>query len=444
MNRKIIALTIAIISACCSGQVSIAKSKAPKVPSLDEMVIYEVGPRLFAKENTLDAVRKQLDKIKGLGCNVIWLMPIYDDSPLRYGSPYSIRDMYIIGEEHGGIDALQRLVNAAHKKGICVILDLVTWGTGPDCQWVLDHPSWYREAYPRNYKKGAYFNWENPELREVFLNLMRFWIDNTDVDGFRCDTASPIFEKGVKTDDWKWILSNLRASYPSRPLILLAEAAPPRLLAAGFDLNYAWHYCDAMEKLFKKPEVSTKILFDTNTEEMEGAAAAGPDKARMRYSTNHDKCAAGSPAEKYGTQRGAMVATALAYTMGGVPLVYSSQEIGYPDHLSFYKGKPPVLDWNTGKDPREEITKLIAITLRHSMRKGGLTALHADKSTIAYLRADENEQVLVLANVRGEASDVPLADEYLNASYTDLMTNLPFKFKTNRLEAYQYLILLKK
>ena len=444
MNRRLILFLTIAIAIFCAGPSASGKNSSPPLPSHDEMVVYSASPRLFAKENSLDAVRKQLDRIKALGCNVIWLLPVYDESRLRFGSPYSIKDMYAVGTEYGGMEALLRFVKAAHKKGICVILDIITWGTGPDCQWVRDHPSWYREAYPRDYKKGAYFNWDTPELRETFLNLMRFWIDNADVDGFRCDTACPIHDKGIKTDDWKWIISNLRASYPKRPLLMLAEAAQPRSLAAGFDMNYGWHYCDALEKLYKNPDVSTRILFETNTEEMEGAAAAGPDKVRMRYCTNHDKCVKGSPAEKFGGQRGAMVATALAYTMGGIPMVYSSQEIGYPEHLSFFKGKPPVLNWTTGKDIRDEFTRLIRVTLHPSMRKGSLTELCADNNTIAYLRSYDSEQVLVAANVRDEAAPVELGAEYLNADYVDLMTNQPFRFETNVLEAHQYLILLKK
>lgn len=444
MIRILTAFLAAALALCPAGMQARDITQAPALPPLDKMVVYSASPRLFAKENSLDAVRRQLDKIKALGCNVIWLLPVYDESPLRFGSPYSMKDMFTVGAEYGGNEALIRFVKAAHKKGICVILDIITWGTGPDCQWVREHPSWYREAYPRDYKKGAYFNWDTPELREMCLNLMRFWIDNADVDGFRCDTACPNFEKGIKTDDWQWIISNLRASYPDRPLLMLAEAAPPRSLAAGFDMNYGWHYCDALEKLYRKPDVSTKILFETNTEEMEGAAAAGPDKVRMRYSTNHDKCVKGSPAEKFGGQRGAMVATALAYTMGGVPMVYSSQEIGYPEHLSFFKGKPPVLDWTTGKDIRDEFTRLLRVTLRHSMRKGSLTELHADTSTIAYLRSDESEQVLVLANVREDPAPVPLGRDFLDGTYVNLMTDQPFIFETNVLEGHQYLILLKK
>ena len=417
--------------------------------SLDEMIIYEAGPHLFAKENSLNAIVAQLPRIKALGCNVLWLMPIYDESEYRYGSPYSVRNMYEVGEEYGTLESLQRLVKTFHDNDISVIMDIITWGTGPDCPWVKEHPSWYK-SYPENYTGGTYYDWTSTdldELREEYLKLMKYWIDNADVDGFRCDTACPSFEKGITGDDWTWLISRLRAAYPERSLLLLAEAAPPRVFSYGFDLNYGWHFCDALEKVFSDETASTNTLFTNNTEETEGVAAAGPGKARMRFSTNHDRTAAGAPAQKYNCQDGAMVAAALAYTMGGVPLVYSSQEIGYPERLSIFRDNQPVLDWTAGAATRQEITKLLGISLRPAMRKGTVTKLGANARTISYLRTYGDETILVVANVRGNAvlNNLKTASaEYFNASYTNLMTGEPFRFESDSLTAYQYLILERK
>ena len=415
--------------------------------SLDEMIVYEASPRLFARENSLDAVTAQLPRIKALGANVLWLMPVYDESEYRYGSPYSIKDMYAVGEEYGTMESLQRLVRTFHDNDIAVILDIITNHTGPDCSWVQEHPGWYLQGFPEGSVESCRLNWTGPdslELRSEFLKLMKYWIDNADVDGYRCDTAAPTRDDGITDADWKWIISNLRASYPERTLLMLAEAAPPRLLADGFDLNYGWHFCDALEKVFSDETANTSRLFTNNTEEMEGAAAAGPDKARMRFSTNHDRAAGGSPAETYGTQEAAMAATALAFTMGGVPMVFSSQEIGYPGHLSIFKGVPPVLDWTSGQQTREEITRMLSITRRKSMRRGTTTKMNWNKLMISFLRQYEDETILVIANVRGKTVLNRLknvSDEYFHASYTNLMTGEPFRFESDSLTAYQYYIL---
>lgn len=416
--------------------------------SLDEMIIYEAGPHLFAKENSLNAIVAQLPRIKALGCNVLWLMPIYDESEYRYGSPYSIRNMYEVGEEYGTLEDLKSLVKTFHDNDFAVILDIITNHTGPDCSWVREHPGWYNEVYPEGYTGATQLCWTGPDslaLRSEFLNLMKYWIDNADVDGYRCDTAAPTREDGIKDADWRWLISNLRAAYPERNLLMLAEAAPPRLLADGFDLNYAWHYCDALEKVFSDENANTSRLFTNNAEEMEGAAAAGPNKTRMRFSTNHDRTAqGGAPAQVYNTQEGAMAATALAFTMGGVPMVYSSQEIGYPEHLSIFRNNQPVLDWTSGQETRAEITKLLGISLRPSLRKGSITKMNWNKQMISFLRQYGTETTLVIANVRGQTVFNRLknvSDEYFNASYTNLMTGEPFRFESDSLTAYQYFIL---
>ena len=416
---------------------------APSLPSLDEMIIYSASPRSFASSASLDAVRAQLDNIKALGCNVIWLLPIYDGSIVRqpYGSPYSNKDLYTVGSEYGGLPALISLVGAAHEKGIAVILDFITRHTGADCEWLTTHPSWYREAYAPDCPDAALFNWPSAysELRTEFLSMMKYWIDNANVDGFRCDSASPAESVGIRTSDWTWIISNLRAAYPERPLLLLAESARANTLEAGFDLCYGWHFYDALEQVFAGEKASS-LLFTTNEEEMSSAAAAGPGKARMRYSTNHDKSASASPVQTFNGIDGAMAAFAIACTMGGVPMIYSSQEIGYPTKVSFFQTAATVKDWTSGPETREKCRKLLSLTLRPSLRKGGITQLCAS-DVVGYLRSFADEEVLVLVNVTGAAAEIPLAASYFSASYTDLCTGEPFTFSGTTLSAYQYLIL---
>ena len=419
-------------------------SKSRGIPSLDEMVIYSASPRSFASAASLDAIRARLDDIKALGCNVIWLLPIYDGSIVRapYGSPYSNKDLYAVGSEYGSMSSLMTLVGTAHDKGISVILDFITRHTGADCEWLSTHPSWYAEAYAPDCKDAALFNWPSAyaELRPAFLDLMKFWIDNANVDGFRCDSAVPAEEStGIRTSDWTWIISQLRDSYPDRSLLLLAEAAPASTLSAGFDLNYGWHFCDALEEVFAGAKPSS-LLFSTNTEEMESAAAAGFGKARMRYSTNHDKSAAASPLQTYQSRDGAMAAAVLAWTLGGVPMIYGSQEIAYPTKVSFFKTAAPLMDWTANPQTREECRKLLALSRRASIRKGTTTQLCAS-AIVGYLRSYGGEDVLVLVNVTGSPAAIPLNSEYMSATYTDLYTGEPFTFSGNTMSAYQYLIL---
>ena len=116
------------------------------VPSVDDMRIYSLSPRSFAKQNALQAVRERLDSIQMLNVNVIWVLPVFLKSETRvpYGSPYSMRDFYQLDPEYGTVADLRALVADAHSRGIAVILDLITKHTGSDCQWVKTHPDWYK------------------------------------------------------------------------------------------------------------------------------------------------------------------------------------------------------------------------------------------------------------------------------------------------------------
>lgn len=419
---------------------------APELPSLDEMVIYCAAPRFFAHDSSLDAIREQLDAIKALGCNVIWLLPIYEGSLVRepQGSSYSNKDLYAIGSEYGHLSSLCQLVDAAHEKGFSIILDFITRHTGADCAWLTEHPSWYAEAYAPDYTGAALFHWPAAcdELRQEFLAMMKYWIDHANVDGFRCDSAIPAeTETGIRVEDWNWMITRLRESYPERNLLLLAETPQASTLSAGFDLNYGWHFCDALEKVFAGTKPSS-LLFTTDTEEMESAAEAGADKARMRFSTNQDRSSRASPLQTYKSRNGAMAAATLAWTLGGVPQIYSSQEIAYPTAASIFKDVATVKNWTSGSRTREECTRLLALSKLPALRKGTTTQLCAS-DVVAYLRSYGDEEVLVLVNVTNAAAEIPLDESYLSASYTNLYTGEPFSFSTSTLKAYQYLILQK-
>ena len=111
------------------------------VPSVDDMRIYSLSPRSFAKQNALQAVRARLDSIQMLNVNVIWVLPVFLKSETRspYGSPYSMRDFYQLDPEYGTVADLRALVEDAHSRGIAVILDLITKHTGSDSQWIKTH-----------------------------------------------------------------------------------------------------------------------------------------------------------------------------------------------------------------------------------------------------------------------------------------------------------------
>ena len=421
------------------------------IPKTDEIRMYEASPRCFAAEGSLQAIRSRLDHIKALNVNVIWIMPIFSGSETRrpYGSPYSMRDFYSIDPEYGTVDDLRQLVKDAHSKGMAVILDFVTKHTGSDCTWVKEHPGWYKDADvfsepgfdPAGYTEAAEFDWNNRELRDEIIYLMKYWIAVTNIDGYRCDSAS-----AVPDDFWIEAVDSLRNLQEGRDVILLAEAAQPVLLEDGFDMNYGWHFCDMLEKVFsgENPSVyTTEALFEVNEEEWSYDVMSEPGKTRLRFSTNHDRSAEASPLETYSSYEGSLAAFVLALTMGGAPMIYSSQEIAWPERLSFFKGNAAVMDWDSAPEAYGTYCRLMQIADSDVLRKGGTHPI-SNEDVMTFLRTYGDKEWLVAVNVRDRVSDFALPDGLLDADYTDLTTGTDFRFSTTSLDPYGYLILERK
>ena len=414
------------------------------VPSVDDMRIYSLSPRAFAKENALQVIRTRLDSIQMLNVNVIWILPIFLKSETRvpYGSPYSMRDFYKIDPEYGTVADLRELVKEAHSRGMAVILDLITKHTGSDAEWIKTHPEWYKMKdlftspgfTPESYTYAAELDWTNPEVTEELIRLMKYWVAVANIDGYRCDTA-----RRVPEEIWSEAIDSLRNFQEGRKIIMLAEVEHASYLEAGFDLNYGWPFRTAMVKVFDGTK-SVKHLFNKHTEELDSTVLFKDKKARMRFSTSHDYMATESPLTKFNSLDGSYAAFVIAITMGGVPMIYSSQEIGYPVKLSFFKNNAVVMDWDSNTDVFRTYCKFMEIAGDPVLRLGSLTRIEND-DVVSFVREYEGRKILVLVNVRSRTVEFNLSEEYRNSSYIDMMTGMDFGFTSNTLSPYEYHIL---
>jgi glycosidase len=413
------------------------------VPSLNDMKIYEASPRIFAASGSLQAIRSRLDKIAALNINVLWIMPIFEGSKVRLpsGSPYSAKSFEQIDSEYGTLNDLRELVRDAHGKGIAVILDFITNHTGADCEWVSTHQPWYMETYDSNYTDAALFDWNNVELQDEIIRIMKYWIRVANIDGYRCDTAMPTRSNGVSLAFWGRANTELKALQPGRQVIMLAEAANPICLNYGFDLNYGWHFCDALMGAFNG-SMTIANLFNVNTDEWNGPAS-NAGKSRMRYSTNHDKNAPASLHSIYGSQEGADAAFVIALTMGGVPMIYGSQEIGYSNRVSFFKGVAPVMDWNINPEVFSRYCSFMKLADHLVLRKGSISQI-ANDNVVSFVRKHDSKEVLVLVNIRNSTSSFTLPPPYSGASYKNLLNGENQTITSFSLPAYGYLVLEKQ
>ena len=291
---------------------------------LRDAVIYEVYPRSFSAAGNFNGVIPQLDRLKALGVTVIWLMPIHPIGKLKakgpLGSPYSVRDYEAVNPEFGSPGDLRKLVNAAHARGMKVFIDIVANHTSWDSMLIRKHPEWFKKdsagrIVPPNpdWVDVAQLDYSHPGLRKYMNGMLVRWLRDYGIDGFRCDYAG-----GVPTDFWEEARREWDKVRPG--LAFLAEADDPALLESAFDIDYAWDFYHVVADAAagKVPASEVRAVW-------ERAAAKYPRGAlRLRFSDNHDQlrttAQVGLPA--------ALAASALMFTLDGVPLLYNGMEIG--------------------------------------------------------------------------------------------------------------------
>jgi glycosidase len=410
MKKLLLSLTILSLLAACRPAKE-AKTEAFELPAVDDIAMYQVNPRVFAPENSLNAVAARIDSIRDLGVNIMWIMPIYPIGIEKgKNSPYCISDYKAIAPEFGTIDDFKNLAKVCHEHGMGIILDWVANHTAWDHPWVKEHPDWYtRDAQtdtiicpqPWNWEDVADLNYDNKDMREAMIDAMKFWIVEVGIDGFRCDVAD-----GVPADFWKDAIDQLRAAAGDRKILMLAEGKNvDNFTIGGFDMNYGWDYKDELVKVFKGAPASNLIKADKAEYD---SLPAG--KVKLRFTTNHDHSTEATPCVEFTNDRGAMAAYVASIFPHGGALIYGSQEVGYPEPINFFKYVP--VDWTAKPRIYKEYRRLIAMYNDHpALRKGKMTAW-PDDDVLIFEKADDTERYLILVNVRNEPKTINLPEEW--------------------------------
>jgi cyclomaltodextrinase len=385
---------------------------------LRDGVIYEIFPRVFSSAGDLNGVTIQLDRLRDLGVTILWTMPIHPiGEKLRkgkFGSPYAIRDYYAVDPNYGTVDDYQRLVSETHRRGMKVIMDLVADHTAWDSV-MMKQPEFYKHDAHGNvippvpeWTDVAALNYDSQPLREYMIAMLKYWVQTCDVDGFRCDAASM-----VPTDFWEQVRSELTKVKPD--IMLLAEASKPELLVQAFDIDYSWPLLKKLDNVLVRGAPASDIR-----RSWEKSRAQFPKNAlTMRISDDHDETRA---VARYGLN-GALAASALMFTLDGVPLLYNGMEVGDAAATAggalFGKLK---IDWNP-KD-RAEFPRIYhdLIQLRHlyaALRNSRVDWLHNSEETslVTFLRGDEKDELLVVINF----SNRPLSGKVELKNVTDFV-----------------------
>lgn len=379
-----------------------ARDAARSSPAwVHEGVIYQVFPRNFSARGDFNGVTAQLDRLQQLGVNIIWLMPVHPVGKLKskgtLGSPYAVRDYYGINPEYGTAADLHNLVSEAHKRHLKVIIDVVANHTAWDSV-LMKHPEWYwHDASGKiippepDWADVAHLQYANPELRRYMIDMLKYWLKDFDLDGFRCDVAA-----GVPTDFWEQARTELDAIKPE--LVMLAESEQPDLVAKAFDLDYSWNLYNAVSAtiLGQGPATAVREQWQHDAAHYERGAL------RLRFSDNHDMDRA---IARFG-QPASLAAAALMFTLDGVPLLYNGMEVGdtAESGAPALFEKLPILWSIAERRPLygETIRQLVALRRAHPALTGGdLAWVHNsnEAQVVTFMRRSATETLLIAINL---------------------------------------------
>ncbi|HSY16910.1 MAG TPA: alpha-amylase family glycosyl hydrolase [Candidatus Acidoferrales bacterium] len=397
--------TLALVTACFSttlrAEADVSGATARTSPEwLRAGTIYEIFPRDFSAAGNLPGVTAKLDEMKSLGVTILWVMPIHPiGEKFRkgdYGSPYSIKDYYAIDPHYGTLDDFKKLVQGAHARGMKVIMDIVANHTAWDSV-MMTNKSFYKQDGAGNvippvpsWTDVAGLNYKGNELREYMIAMLKYWIKEADVDGFRCDVAYM-----VPTDFWEQTRAEIIKVKPD--IMMLAEASKPELLVNAFDIDYSWPLLGTMNDVLIHNAPATKIR-----QSWEDSRRQFPKGAlHMRMSDDHDEARA---VARYGLN-GAEAASALMFTLDGVPLIYNGMEVGDATE----SGDPALFDklnifWNPKERPqlRKIYHDLIQLRKQYAaLRNDEVTWLgnSEEAKVVTFQRGDDRDEFVVVINL---------------------------------------------
>ncbi|MFT6866986.1 MAG: glycosidase [Cyclobacteriaceae bacterium] len=385
------------------------------IPDIDDMVMYEVNLRALSSGGDLAGVTARLDEIKSLGVNVVWLMPIYPIGKIKsVNSPYSVQNYREVNPEFGSLEDLRTLVAEAHSRDMAVILDWVANHTAWDNPWI-ENTEWYTQnssgeiVIPAgtNWQDVADLNFNNQDMRLAMIRAMKYWILNSNIDGFRCDAAD-----FVPKSFWSQAIDSLEM-VPNRSIIMLAEGARNDHFDSGFQMNYSWDFYANLKSVYNG-QTAIK-LSNSNISEY---ASIPEGKQKLRFTTNHDESAwDATPINLFGGQSGALSAFVISTYMSGVPLIYGTQEVGVSSTVPFFS--KTTINWSQNPSTYSAYQTLMSIYTESSALRSRALEIYSDSDILAFSKSDVDEQFLVFVNTRNSQQQMDVPANFQNSIWTN-------------------------
>lgn len=405
--KRVMALVLTVALAtgltACSAQKPAEEDGVSKAPEWTATaVLYEVNLRQYTTSGTFNEFADHLENLKDMGINTLWFMPIHPISVTnrsgKLGSFYSVSDYREVNPEFGTKEDFKALVDKAHDMGFHVILDWVANHTGWDHPWITEHPDWYTQEdgqiiSPKNmgWPDVADLNYDSQAMRTEMIECMKYWVTEYDIDGFRCDYAS-----GVPADFWE---QARRALDKVKDIYMIEEdlgGLAASNLDYAFDTNYNTKLYETLVEIAKDNKTADKIKLYLSKDEN--------NTFSMNYLDNHDVNAYDRTIYTAFGSESLPAMMSLVFTLPGIPMVYSSDEIAYDHNIAFME--KDTIDWTKGQgDYRDLISTLSKIKTDNAPLHAGNTdevfeVLDAgNKNIFAFTRSYKDSTIICIYNL---------------------------------------------
>jgi alpha-amylase len=390
-------------------------------PFLSNSNIYEVNIRQYTNEGTFNAFSEHLPRLKDMGVEILWIMPIHPIGKLKrkgtLGSYYSISDFKAVNPEFGNEVDFKNLIAKVHDLGMKLIIDWVANHTAWDNVWTKTNPDFFVRDEHRNFK--APYDWEdviqidhtNVNEQLAMIDAMQYWVSEYDIDGFRADLAH-------LTPLQFWIDARTTLTPLKKDLIWLAETEEKDYYQA-FDISFTWKWMHITEQFAKgKNSLADcmQVLYEykNNFEE---------DNFRMFFTSNHDENSwNGTEYEKYGEFAEAYAVFACMFD--SVPLIYSGQELPNKKRLQFFD--KDTIQWQPDIELHSFYKSLYELRKRNNCFNKN-TIIHfydelISKNILAYKLSNNYDEILVFLNLNTASIVEQLG--VTNTNYLNIFTNV--------------------
>jgi 1,4-alpha-glucan branching enzyme len=409
---------------------------------LKDACLYEVNIRQNTPEGTFNAFSEHLQGLKDLGVNILWIMPInpigVEGRKGSLGSYYSVKDYYAINQEFGTMEDFKSLVKKAHEIGLKVIIDWVPNHSSRDNSLTKDHPEYYLKDSTGNLKSPfdwtdvAQFDYNQEGLRKYMIDALKYWLKETDIDGFRFDVAHMI-----PVSFWNTVRPALNEV---KEVFMLAESDQPFLNKEAFDATYDWRLHHIMNEV-AKGKMTVKNI-DMHFAYVDSIYP--PNSIIMEFTSNHDENSwNGTEYERLGDA--VKTFAVLTYTVPGMPLIYNGQEACMNKRLRFFE--KDTIEWNacdmhcfysTLNNLKAQNEALFAGTAGGKMiRING----NDDAHVFAFAREKGTDRVLVMLNLSSDSIQYKPVNEIVNGKFLEVFTSEQLNLKSGEslaLKAWDY------